>query len=85
VSSYQRKDKPRVAGHAATAMPITRKNMLGILGLAVIALFWVALNGILGGAIVAALIVLVVLVLNSEQRRKRRPPKASVDGSDESR
>jgi hypothetical protein len=60
-------------------VPITGKNVLGIIGLAVIALFWVALNGILGGALVAVLIVVVIIVLNITQRRKRTPPEAGQD------
>jgi len=54
-------------------MPITMKNVLGIIGLAVIALFWVVITNVYGGLFVAVLIILVVVVLSAEQRRKRKP------------
>jgi len=58
---------------------VTLKNVLGIVGLAVIALFWVVLNGLLGGAFVAVLIVVVVIVLRREQTRKRPEPQTQAD------
>jgi hypothetical protein len=78
------KDKPRIV-ECGGALQITRKNALGIAGLAVIALFWVAINGILGGAFVAVLIVLVILVLNNAQRRKRSARKTGREETNEAR
>ena len=61
---------------------VTLKNVLGVVGIAVIALFWVALINIWGGLFVVALVVLVVLVLRAQQRRKRPEPQPSTnDGS----
>lgn len=57
-------------------MPVTGKNILGIVGLAVIALFWVALNGVLGGLVVVVLIVLVVVILNASRRKRPEQPKS---------
>jgi len=57
-------------------VPVTGKNVLGILGLIVIALFWVALNGLLGGIVVAVLIVLAVIVLNAKRRKRSEPQKS---------
>jgi uncharacterized membrane protein len=64
-------------------MPITGKNVLGIIGLAVIALFWVVITGtVYGGLFVGVLVVLVVVVLTATQRRKRRPvPDDKPDGA----
>ena len=60
-------------------MPVTGKNVLGIVGLAVIALFWVALNGVLGGVVVVVLVVLVVVVLNLSRRKAPQQPKSDDD------
>jgi len=59
-------------------VPVTRKNLLGVVGLAVIALFWVALNGVLGGVVVVVLIVLVVAVLSVSRRRRPGQQKSDV-------
>ena len=59
-------------------MPVTGKNLLGVVGLAVIALFWVALNGVLGGIVVTVLIVLVVAVLSVSRRRRPGQQKSDV-------
>ena len=62
---------------------VTLKNVLGMIGLVVIALFWVVITGtVYGGLFVIALVVLVVVVLTLVQRRKRVVPPTSV--SDES-
>ena len=59
---------------------VTFKNVLGIIGLAVIALFWVIITGtVYGGLFVAVLIVLVVIVLRREQTRKRPEPQPKAD------
>ncbi len=59
---------------------VTLKNVLGILGLAVIALFWVVITGsIYGGVFVALLIVVVAIVLRREQTRKRPEPQPKSD------
>ena len=59
---------------------VTLKNVLGILGLAVIALFWVIITKTwLGGAFVAVLIVVVAVVLRREQTRKRPEPQPKAD------
>ena len=55
---------------------VTLKNVLGVIGLAVIALFWVVItDSIYGGLFVAVLIVVVVVVLRHEQTRKRPEPQ----------
>ena len=59
-------------------MPLTRKNVYGIVGIGAIALIWTALVGALGGVVVIALVVVLVVVLNA-QKRKRKP----VSGSDD--
>jgi len=62
---------------------VTLKNVLGIIGLVVIALFWVVITGtIYGGLFVIALVIVVVVVLTFVQRRKRAAPQTSA--SDES-
>jgi len=54
---------------------VTLKNVYGIVGIVVIALFWVLITGtVFGGLFVIALVVLVVIVLTAQQRRKRKPP-----------
>ncbi len=58
---------------------VTMKNILGVIGLAVIALFWVFITNIYGALFVAALIVLVVVVLRYQQRRKRPPSETKAD------
>ena len=61
---------------------VTLKNVLGIIGIVVIALYWVALVNVWGGLFVVALVVLVVVVLKAQQRRKRPEPQPSTnDGS----
>jgi thiol:disulfide interchange protein len=54
---------------------VTLKNVLGIIGLVVIALFWVVITGVYGGLFVALLIVVVAIVLRYEQTRKRPEPQ----------
>jgi len=57
---------------------VTFKNVLGIIGLVVIAFFWVIITGtIYGGLFVLALVVVVVLVLTYVQRRKKAEPQTS--------
>jgi len=59
---------------------VTLKNVLGILGLAVIALFWVIItSSIYGGIFVAVLIVVVAIVLRRQQRRKKPEPQPKAD------
>ncbi len=61
---------------------VTLKNVLGIVGLAVIALFWVVIVGsIYGGLFVAVLIVVVAVILRREQTRKRPEPQTKGDDS----
>ena len=60
---------------------VTLKNVLGVVGIAVIALFWVALINVWGGLFVVALVVLVVAVLKIQQRRKRAEPEPKADES----
>ena len=60
---------------------VTLKNVLGILGIAVIALFWVVIVNVWGGLFVAVLVVFAVLVLNRQQRRKRAEAKTRTDDS----
>jgi membrane protein implicated in regulation of membrane protease activity len=60
---------------------VTVKNILGIIGIAVIALFWVVIVNVWGGLFVAVLVVLAVLVLNRQQRRKRAEPRPKTDDS----
>ena len=59
---------------------VTLKNLLGMIGLVVIALFWVVITGtVYGGLFVIALVILVVVVLTVFQRRKRVVPPATSD------
>jgi len=59
---------------------VTLKNLLGVLGLAVIALFWVIITKTwLGGAFVAVLIIVVAIVLRRQQTRKRPEPQPKAD------
>jgi uncharacterized membrane protein len=59
---------------------VTLKNVLGMIGLVVIALFWVIITGtIYGGVFVLALIVVVVVLLTIVQRRKRVEPQTKPD------
>jgi len=59
---------------------VTLKNVLGIIGLAVIALFWVIITqSWYGGLFVAVLIVVVAIVLRREQTRKRPEPQPKAD------
>jgi uncharacterized membrane protein len=59
---------------------VTLKNVLGMIGLVVIALFWVIVTGtIYGGVFVLALIVVVVVLLTIVQRRKRVEPQTKPD------
>lgn len=59
---------------------VTLKNVMGIIGLVMIAFFWVVITqSIYGGLFVLVLIVLVVVVLTIVQRRKRAEPKPSND------
>jgi len=60
---------------------VTLKNMLGVLGIAVIALFWVVIVNVWGGLFVVVLVVFAVLVLNRQQRRKRAEGKTKPDDS----
>ena len=54
---------------------VTLKNVLGIVGLVVISLFWVVITGtVLGGLFVLVLVVVVVLVLRREVSRKKPNP-----------
>ncbi len=57
------------------------KNVLGVIGLAVIALFWVVIINVWGALFVAVLIVLVVVVLKAQQRRKRPTSEQKADES----
>jgi multisubunit Na+/H+ antiporter MnhE subunit len=59
---------------------VTLKNVLGIIGLVVIAFFWVIITGtIYGGVFVLGLIVVVVVLLTIVQRRKRAEPQTKPD------
>ena len=60
---------------------VTLKNVLGVIGIAVIALFWVALINIWGGLFVIALVVVAVVVLTLVQRRKKVVPPTTSDES----
>ena len=60
---------------------VTLKNVLGVIGIAVIALFWVALINVWGGLFVIALVIVAVVVLTLVQRRKRVVPPATNDES----
>jgi hypothetical protein len=61
---------------------VTLKNVLGMIGLVVIALFWVVITGtVYGGIFVLALVVVVVVILTFVQRRKRVGPHTSPDDS----
>jgi len=51
-------------------VPLTRKNVYGIVGIAAIALLWTAIVGVLGGIVVIALVVVLVVVLNAAKRRR---------------
>jgi Trk-type K+ transport system membrane component len=59
-------------------VPLTRKNVYGIIGIGAIALVWTALVGVLGGVVVIALVVALILILNA-QKRKRKPVSLSND------
>ena len=54
-------------------MPLTLKNVYGIVGIAAIALIWSAIVGVLGGIVVIALVVVLVVVLNAAKRREPKP------------
>ena len=56
----------------AGAVPLTLKNLYGIIGIAAIALLWTVIVGVLGGLVVIALVVVLVIVLRARMR-KRRP------------
>jgi hypothetical protein len=48
----------------AAPVSITKKQVGGILGLAAIVLFWLALGGVLSGVVIVVIIVLAVIILN---------------------
>jgi len=54
-------------------VPLTRKNVYGIVGISAIALVWTAVVGVLGGIVVIALVVVLVVVLNAAKRRRAGP------------
>ena len=54
-------------------MPLTLKNVYGIVGIAAIALIWSAIVGVLGGIVVIALVVVLVVVLNASKRKEPKP------------
>jgi hypothetical protein len=58
---------------------VTLKNVLGIVGLLMIALYWTFIVNVWGALFVGALIVLTVVVLRRQQRRKRPGPKPESD------
>jgi Trk-type K+ transport system membrane component len=62
-------------------VPLTRKNAYGIVGIAVIALLWTAIIGVLGGVVVIVLVVALVVILNARLRR-RRPAEGPSDGNE---
>jgi len=59
-------------------LPVTRKNLYGVVGIAAIALIWSAIVGALGGIVVIALVVVLVVVLNAA-KRKRTEPETNVE------
>ena len=59
-------------------MPLTLKNLYGIIGIAAIALLWTIIVGVLGGVVVIALTVVLVIVLRARLRRRR--PVSGPDG-----
>jgi uncharacterized membrane protein len=54
-------------------VPLTLKNVYGIVGIAAIALLWTAIVGILGGVVVVALVVVLIVVLNAVKRKRMKP------------
>lgn len=54
-------------------MPLTRKNVYGIVGIGAIALFWAAIVGPLGGIVVIVLVVVLVVVLTAAKRKQTKP------------
>jgi Trk-type K+ transport system membrane component len=54
-------------------VPLTLKNVYGIVGIAAIALLWTVIVGPLGGVVVIVLVVVLVVVLNAAKRRRSEP------------
>ena len=62
------------------AVPLTRKNAYGIVGVAAIALLWTAIIGVLGGVVVVVLVAALVVIFNARTRR-RKPVSGQNDGA----
>jgi heme/copper-type cytochrome/quinol oxidase subunit 2 len=60
------------------AVPLTLKNVYGIVGIAAIALLWTVIVGVLGGIVVVVLVVALVVILRARMRR-RKPVEGPAD------
>ena len=54
-------------------VPLTLKNVYGIVGIVAIALLWTAIVGVLGGVVVIVFVVVLVVVLNAAKRKRTKP------------
>lgn len=53
-------------------VPLTLKNVYGIVGIGAIALLWAAIIGPLGGIVVVVLVVVIVVVLTAAKRKQAK-------------
>lgn len=54
-------------------VPLTLKNVYGIVGIGAIALLWAAIIGPLGGIVVVVLVVVLIVALAAAKRKQAKP------------